>query len=78
MGNILDEVLIIKGDENLVGPPPPPFAHPNYFSDKLLRAPHTGYPVTHFGYPGLQGKADVIQAPRIGAGRAPLRGPWLI
>ena len=76
MGNILDVVLIIKSDENLslVGDPPPPklFFPINYLGG---RVPHTGYPVTHFGYPARQGKADVMQEPRIGVARAPLRGP---
>lgn len=52
---------------------PPPLSSPN-LSDKLIGGggvPHLGYPVTHSGYPAAQGKADVTQEPRTGAGRVP-------
>jgi hypothetical protein len=75
VGNILDMVFLIKNDENLilVGPPPSlsKINFPiNYFGG--------GGGVPHFGYPGQQGKADVIPEPGIGAGRAPRRESWPI
>jgi hypothetical protein len=82
VGNILDVVLRVRSDENLslVGPPPPSLTKIifpiNYVGEGGV--PHTGYPVTQFGYPGQPGKADVMHEPRIGVARAPLRGPWWI
>jgi hypothetical protein len=77
VGDILDVVLIIKSDENLNLVRTPPSLTKIIFPINYLGGgvPHTGYPVTHFGYPARQGKADVMHEPRIGATRAPLRGP---